>query len=249
MNKLLFNTETFLSKKDLVEGNAYIFKDGRLGYYLGKEDFKEKFVFYIVASVYFCRTDKYYTNTLAHYNTQVKYLVEMGKEVKKETLEMNSLIVLSTMPKIIGVFPYVKIENIDLWYNKQRLVNSGLPQLVKRNEVNKNSLYVKAQDLEEGNLYYTSQLWRALYIYLGRDKEKNFCWFFVGNEYILFKTRDINEIIKNSFRETFIRTKTNKKCKRLFDAPQDTDVFIYDEAKKLIDMGWKADMSNFNLNK
>ena len=75
MGKLLFNTETFLSKKDLVEGNAYIFKDGRLGYYLGKEAFQEKFVFYIVASVYFCRTDSYYTQTLSHYNTQVKDLV------------------------------------------------------------------------------------------------------------------------------------------------------------------------------
>lgn len=39
------------------------------------------------------------------------------------------------------------------------------------------------------------------------------------------------------------RTKSNKKVKRLIDAPNDPNVCMYDGTYKLLQLNWKADLT------
>lgn len=80
-----------------------------------------------------------------------------------------------------------------------------------------------------------------MYLYLGRDSCDNFCWYFVGNADIL---------MRNDFREYWSnmdRTKSNKKVKRLADAPNDPNVHMYNDAYKLLQLNWKANLTGFDL--
>ena len=92
-----------------------------------------------------------------------------------------------------------------------------------------------------GELYYTGGLWRALYLYLGRDSQKRFCWYYVGNEEILMQN-NISE-----YMDECERTKSNKKVKRLDFALKDPNVHLYKEARELIDKHWRADLSGMQL--
>ena len=43
------------------------------------------------------------------------------------------------------------------------------------------------------------------------------------------------------------RTKSNKHCKRLADAPNDPDAMMYDDAQKLLNMNYHANLYGLNL--
>ena len=58
MKRLLLNEREFLKKKEIKFGHVYIFKDGRLGLYLGTS-LDNQFVFYILAKAHLVQTDDY----------------------------------------------------------------------------------------------------------------------------------------------------------------------------------------------
>ena len=43
------------------------------------------------------------------------------------------------------------------------------------------------------------------------------------------------------------RTKSNKKVKRLIDAQNDPNAYMYDDALKLVQLNWRVDLTGFNL--
>lgn len=56
--------------------------------------------------------------------------------------------------------------------------------------------------------------------------------------------------MRNDFREYWSnmdRTKSNKKVKRLADAPNDPNAYMYDDAYKLLQLNWKANLAGFDL--
>lgn len=72
MERLVFNDNVFLKKKDISFGHVYLFKDGRLGVYLGTS-VDEQFVFYILAKALLQSTENWRVLTIAHYDIQVKF--------------------------------------------------------------------------------------------------------------------------------------------------------------------------------
>ncbi len=41
--------------------------------------------------------------------------------------------------------------------------------------------YVKAKDLVRGNVYFAGSGWRNVYLYCGRNAQRQFVWYFIGN--------------------------------------------------------------------
>lgn len=245
-SKITFETDTFLKKTDLKIGNVYMYKDGRLVVYFGKDNWG-RFIFYALANVLYEKTDNYRVLTISHYDTQVKYLINMAEEIMHKAVSPNQVIALKGMPQLYCEFPYIQYDKeLANWWTKNKMLSKeSLPDLVELiqspNKKSKDSLYVSAKDLVPGELYYTGALWRSLFLYLGRDSSKRFCWYFVGNEDYLMRN-DINEYLFN-----IDRTKTNKRCKRLADAVNDPDAYISSDVKKLIDMNWHANLAMLNL--
>lgn len=90
MKRLLLNEREFLKKKEIKFGHVYIFKDGRLGLYLGTS-LDNQFVFYILAKAHLVQTDDYGILTFAHYENQVKFLIELSDELLQSKCDKNVL--------------------------------------------------------------------------------------------------------------------------------------------------------------
>lgn len=244
MANLVFRNDTFLKKGDLAIGHVYLYKDGRLVVYLGKNNF-DKFVFYTLASVLYTNIN-WYTLTLAHYDTQIKYLISLSETLMKHECDINCIVELKGMPQLCCEFPFISYEKeLNMWWAKNVAYHkdkSKLPTLVDLGNKSKSkSLFVSAKDLIPGELYYTGSLWRSLYLYLGRDSQKNFCWYFVGSAHELIR----NDL--NVFRVYMDKTKSNKRCKRLADAPNDPDAMLYDDAQMLLNMNYHANLNGLDL--
>ena len=242
MTNLVFRNDEFLKKGNLVIGHVYLYKDGRLVVYLGKSKL-DKFVFYILANVLYTSID-WHTLTIAHYNTQIEHLISLSETLMKNKCDTDCIIELKGMPQLYCEFPFVSYDKeLNRWWTKNVVYHKGkLPALVDLSNENKSKgLFVSAKDLVPGELYYTGSLWRSLYLYLGRDSQKNFCWYFVGSTYELLR----NDF--NAFRINMDRTKSNKHCKRLADAPNDPDAMLYDDAQKLLSMNYHADLYGLDL--
>lgn len=242
MNQIILEDDVFLSKKDLKVGHVYIRQGGILLLYIGKDNF-DRFVFYNLASILFEGTDKYRCITLAHYDLQVKAIITLCESIMHQKCNCNQILVLKGMPKIYAEFQYVDyVKELPIWYTKNKVLNKDLPVITFSDKPTMTDIpFVKAKDLVPGELYYSGSLWRSLYLYLGRDSIGNFCWYFVGNE---------STLMCNNFNEYYSRmdrTKSNKKVKRLIDAPNDPNAYMYDDAYKLIQLGWRADLTGFNL--
>lgn len=240
--KLTFKDDEFLKKGNLIIGHVYLYKDGRLVVYLGKNNF-DKFVFYTLANVLYTRVT-YGVYTLAHYENQVQYLIGLSETLMKHKCDPDCIVELKGMPQLYCEFPFISYDKeLNMWWTKNVVYYKGnLPTLVELGNENKSrSLFVSAKDLVPGELYYTGSLWRSLYLYLGRDSQKNFCWYFVGSTYELLR----NDL--NAFRIHMDRTKSNKHCKRLADAPNDPDAMMYDDAQKLLNMNYHANLYGLNL--
>ncbi len=241
-NKLIFDEHNLLRKNDLEAGHVYVKRDGTLVLYVGIDNFG-RFVFYHLAKCLTGGMEGPYHKTLAHYDLQVKALTILCESVMNRECDGKQIVTLSGIPELYTEFVYVDYtEKLQLWYSKSKALNADLPNVTFGGEPAELTVpYVKAKDLVPGELYYTGSLWRALYLYLGRDSVGNFCWYFVGNSDIL---------MRNNFYEyqlSMERTKSNKKVKRLADAPNDPKAYMYGDALKLIQLNWKADLTGFSL--
>lgn len=242
MNKIEFYPYTFLTKKDIKPGHVYIKKEGVLILYIGKDAW-DRFVFYDLAAVMFSAAEnpKRTALTLANYDLQKDYLINLCNSViEAPSWEPAHVLIVKTLPSIYAEFPYVNYENTyEAYYNKNRNLHKKLPE-IQMNQV-KADVFVKAKDLVPGELYYSGSLWRSLYLYLGRDDDKNFCWYFVGNVDIL---KENNLTV---YKQRCDRLKNNKKVKKLSVAMHDPDAYVDIEVKELIDSNWKANLSGLDL--
>lgn len=244
MKRLLLNEREFLKKKEIKFGHVYIFKDGRLGLYLGTS-LDNQFVFYILAKAHLVQTDDYGILTFAHYENQVKFLIELSDELLQSKCDKKCVIRLTSLPDLYCDFNYISYDKgnkLQLWHERNKDESKTLQRLIEFTENKKPIVsFVSAKDLIPGELYYTGSLWRSLYMYLGRDGKNNFCWYFVGNEDTLIK----NDILE--YQRNIERTKANKRCKKLTDAVNDSNAYIYADAKKLIDLQWKGNLKGLIL--
>lgn len=236
-----------LKKKDLIQGHIYVIKDGRLALYLGNDPLGY-YVFYcpVTATIANCLEGRYHTHqqTLVQYELQAEFVIAYFKKVMHSVLDKEVIVHLKTLPCIRVEFNLVNFEDCYReWYEDSEAVIEGLPKIDWDLE-NQDSVslgFVGAKDLIPGELYYTGGCWRATYLYLGRDSDGMFCWYFVGNEDILMKN-DLQE-----YRRKMERSKTNKRCKRLSAALTDPGACVCSETKALIDDCWHADLSGIDL--
>lgn len=184
-----------------------------------------------------------YHKTLAHYDLQVKALTILCESVMSRECDGKQIVTLSGIPELYTEFVYADYtEKLQLWYSEGKALNADLPDVTFGSEPAELTVpYVKAKDLVPGELYYTGSLWRALYLYLGRDSVNNFCWYFVGNSDILMRN-DFYE-----YKLSMERTKSNKKVKRLADAPNDPKAYMSNDVLELLRLNWKADLTGFSI--
>lgn len=240
MNKVVFNDNVYLKKKDIIEGKVYIMKSGVLVMYLGISN-KNEFVFYTFGSVLLDYIGEYDKLTLANYDWQSLCAVKLCELSTGHLAKKSCVRVYKTFPSLYGEFTLVDfVGRYKNWWLYSYAQVEGLPvipslvnlYLDKKIEIDDG--YVRVKDLVPGNLYYTGQCWRSTYVYLGRDKDKNFLWYFVGNEEILL--RSTPEQLKWEAQ----RTKSNKKVKNLAYALQDKNAYVSEETKRLISMNYNA---------
>lgn len=241
MSQLKLIENNWLRADDLQIGHCYLYKDGRLVVYIGRSSCNE-FVFYEIASCLYKSTDSYYIHTLAHYEDQVKMLSALAIKIMGKKIDITSLVVLKGMPKLYCEFPYCDFEStLGDWWEKNIKAGAKLPELTQNAKKNAKNIYVGAKDIVPGELYYTGGLWRSLYLYLGRDSQKNFCWYFVGNENIL-RRNDLREYLVNCE-----RTKSNKHVKKLEQALNDRTAYMYEDAQRLLNEHWTANLRGLDL--
>lgn len=117
MTNLVFRNDEFLKKGNLVIGHVYLYKDGRLVVYLGKNNF-DKFVFYTLANVLYTNID-WHTLTLAHYNTQIEYLIGLSETLMKHKCDIDCIVELKGMPQLYCEFPFISYDKeLSLWWTK-----------------------------------------------------------------------------------------------------------------------------------
>lgn len=208
---LTFKDNDWVKAKDLKSGTVYVFKDGRVSIYLGRNT-KNEYCFYNVCTCLFVRYDSYIF-TLGNYDIQLKHIMQMIDEVLHTQMQQNVL-VLRTMPSLFKTTLFEDKPRVKTWYTQNLIQRPNAPKLVD-DDVNV-SIYVGAKDLQAGHLYYTgSNPWRSTYLYLGRNSQKEFVWWFVCND----------DYLQNKSVDYFVResecTKTNKKVR-----PLETNIVI-----------------------
>ena len=242
MQQLVFKDDVFLKSNKLKEGHCYLYKDGRLAIYLGKDKF-DSYIFYTLGC---CLYERYGTGygqlTIAYYEHQINSLISLANNIMNSKINVKHISNLKGIPKLYTEFPFINFENTYFnWYSKNKvLVGDNLPILVvKTTEIS--SGFVKTKDLVPGQLYYTGSCWRACYVYLGRDSANNFCWYFIGNFDVLF-ARGVDLRFNN-----IDRTGSNKRCRLLAFALRDPHAYVDDDVRKAVAMNFSVDVSNINL--
>lgn len=241
--KINFNSDEFLSEKNIKEGHVYIAKDGRILLYLGKDSLS-RFIFYIFGCAMFCNYNNSYSIlTISNYEIQVKYLIELCNACMSNNLYKESILVLKGLPRLYVEFSYVDYSKVfKNWYTKNKLLLGDLPVLDFSNK-NNDTCFVKSKDLVPGNLYYSGSCWRATYVFLGRTKNNLYAWYFVGNT-----DKVLNATAKELMGNIHF-TKSNKKVRNLKDAIYDKDAHISKDTKMLIDMGYRVDLNKIGITK
>lgn len=236
-----------LKKKDLVQGHIYVIKDGRLALYLGNDSLGY-YVFYcpVTVTITNCLEGKYRTQqqTLVQYELQAEFVIGYFKKVMCSVLDKAAIVHLKTLPCVRAEFSLVDFEDCyKEWYEASEAVIEGLPKIDWDSEKQDSASlgFIGAKDLIPGEVYYTGACWRATYLYLGRDSNGMFCWYFVSNEDIL-RENNLQEYTRK-----MERSKTNKRCKRLSTALTDPGACVCLETEALIDDCWHADLSGIDL--
>lgn len=236
-----------MKKKDLIQGHIYVIKNGRLALYLGNDPLGY-FVFYCPVTVTFtnCLEGECYTDrrTLVQYELQAEFVIEYFKKIMRSVLDEAAIVHLKTLPCIRAEFNLVNFEDCYReWYENSEAVIEGLPKIDWMSEKQDSASlgFVGAKDLVPGEVYYTGACWRATYLYLGRDSNGMFCWYFVSNTDIL-RENDLQE-----YRLGMEKSKTNKRCKRLSTALTDPGASVCLDTEVLIKDCWHADLSGIDL--
>ena len=240
MSEFVFNDCTYgdsgwLKPKDLVEGHVYIIKDGRIVIYLGKTA-SNLYCFYICCHAYFKSSNRMLS--FANYEIQLNGIINVCNASVNHQMYCESLQTLKGLPKIYCEFPFVNYESsYKNWYMKSQLSLGNLPVISSGSNVKPSSGFVSTKDLIPGTLYYSGECWRSTFAYLGRTSDKRFIWYFIGNEDILLRSSAYQLIQKAD------TTKSNKRVKPLAEALKDHNAYVSGACKKLINMGYKIDMS------
>lgn len=128
-----------------------------------------------------------YWGTLVNYDLQLEYIVQYLTAVMRETADRNGLQEFKGLPCIRIEFTPINFEDeCKEWYERSSS-HVMLPEIDWSNvSQDYRSLgYVGAKDLIPGEVYYTGGCYRATYLYLGRDSDGMFCWYFVRNARML----------------------------------------------------------------
>lgn len=230
----------FISKKELVGGRVYVYKDGRLALFVGYDEYG-RFIFYELGHVLFVPAGS--GVGFAHGEVQVEYLSCMCRDIMSRGVNLGSLFGYKSFPQLYGEFPWVSWEGrLEGWWraNKQYLGSRipTIPTLEGTGEVK--SLFIGARELVPGELYYTGDSHRATYLYLGRDSMGMFCWWFVGNASILLNY-GIRAVRMYGGIE---RTKSNKKCKLFRNIGLDKGALLYGDYRRLVGKSFSVDGLN-----
>lgn len=97
--------------------------------------------------------------------------------------------------------------------------------------------YVKVRDLVVGEFYYVETAWRNTFVYLGRNDNKDFVWYYIEFGDDILKNPMYNTIHDNIHRlgeEYLFVTKRNMKVRLLKNAHKDEKAFLWYYAEKLI---------------
>ena len=238
MDRIKYEYESFLGKNDFQSGKVYVIKDGRVMLYIGKDIFNRN-VFYLIGSL-LLRVENYDEVGIAHQDLQLAALHSLFEQLMREKCDAKYLQCMKGLPKAYSELPLeCEVKDVRGWYQSS---GKDLPELAAVGENPADNIYVKGSDLIPGELYYTGSLWRALYLYLGQDSSKRYCWYFVDNEDIL-RQCDVRQFVAEAE-----RTKSPKKVKKLSYALQDPGAYISADVQKLIDENWTADLSDLDLN-
>lgn len=214
------NYRDYLKKSDLVEGLVYVFKDGRLALYVGRTSWDSKFVFYILGNVPLVGVGNY-DLVLMHSEVSDKMLRTLAEVViKQEMFDPNCLHILTTMPKLLGIYPGMDYRDV---YRRQYLKwgmlgKDTVPELMEPRKTGtkdtKPECLVSAKDLKSGVFYHTGQdSWRKTYLFLGRYQEygvgKVFVWSFFGGDNNKVDTMSLSDL--RYYLSSAESTKSNKK--------------------------------------
>lgn len=174
-----------IKAKDLIIGNLYITKGGVVFLYLGKS-LSQKFIFYRVAHLcgYFDSDIKGHTYEIYYQDIQLNYVTQMIKAELQSKLDKRCIYGTKYLNGFLWNYPDLSFtqDEVKLWLQKNELLGlslfKDLATLQGKEEVD---LYVKSKDLIPGHVYYNGNGWRNMYVYLGRDDNKKFLWYFIGN--------------------------------------------------------------------
>lgn len=235
----------WLKEKDLLPGKVYLIKDGRLMLYIGRT-VQGEYVFYVFASSYLVE-DESRMITFGNYRHQIPGLLQIINNCMSNPGNTLSLLVYRTLPKIHGEFTYANLQDkYAKWYTlsfSNMFSNKTMDIPIIASFSNKPIVteYVKSKDLIPGHLYYSGQCWRATYLYVGRKSNKEYVWYFIGNERELANYRNMVDLL-HSWMKQIHTTRQIKKVKPLASALNDKNAYVSSDTKKLIEVNYRANM-------
>lgn len=172
--------EEKLSIKNLKQGLVYVVKDGRLLLYCGKAN-TEEYLFYLVGSVNLVSGVNWGTRAIYNFEFMHPYILDSVTKMMNSLINVKGVLLYRTIPFCIGVYPNLDFSSsLMTWLAKNKLCVKDFGSAVNFTE-NKKPQYVKAKDLVEGKVYTTASSYAEDYVYLGKDRDNNYCWVFIGN--------------------------------------------------------------------
>lgn len=241
MSDLRLNLDKRLSKKDIIPGKLYIAHNNLIMLYIGTtlDSLESHHLFYKLVPL---MTQEVHNTTTGRSLQVINSDIQIPGLCKLITFYLSNkgnrdlLVEYTNIPNLIGEFTYLDFSaQYKDWYTKSFNGVEGTPVIDESNIIKTN--YVGSRELIPGCLYYGSGCWRNTFVYLGRNSNKEYMWYFVTNGVSLIDM-NVTNMISKSF-----TTKNNKKVKRLEDAPRDMNAHIGDDIKLLIIRRFKVDMS------
>ena len=169
--------------RKLQRGYVYLFKDGRIGLYLGK-DVQNKHVFYVFGALLYRNIDWDGQYTKCEIISQHAYdaMLELIKVMLNDVANKYCIQSFISLPIIYWEMFFVEYSD---FLNKNNELDF-FPKLSDEPDIKHQRVSVR--DLIEGGAYVggtaglgtSTEGWRNTYIYGGRTKGKGFIWIFVG---------------------------------------------------------------------
>lgn len=182
---MIFNEMNFLKRSNLVEGNVYVFKDGRVAVYMGVTA-SVNFAFYHLFNIPLVRSKNSYRDLVMLNETNVlSFYVQLGNKLMSSKCNPDCFIVLSTFPKLYDcAFEGLDFSNTYFtWYQKNCILQD-LKLVLKKPNIKVGSKYLSIKDLKVGHVYIANSYGEA-YVYLGRWlnwlDDRVYLYVFIGN--------------------------------------------------------------------